>query len=163
MSQAIDDALAMLDPTRLDESVEELLAAAETEVDRARKQELGLRGSQREPLLRSVALLGGVIVAAYASANPAQAVNRDELREELCDAAAIGEQERSRDPANHPTGPALYLKLHQAFLELHRRSGRLQRLEDPQDCLELVKGASLLSGEIASAVDGESEILSSES
>lgn len=95
----------MLDPSGLDESVEELLAAAETEADRAREQELRFKGSEREPLLRVVGLLGGVIVAAYASDNPAQALSGDELRQKLFDAAAIGEQERSRDPGNRPTGP----------------------------------------------------------
>lgn len=153
MSQAIEEALTALDPTGLDESVEELLAAAETEADRGRQQARQFNGSDREPLRRAVALLGGAIVAAHANANPTQALSPDQLRQELLDATAVAEQRRDYDPANHPLGPALHGRLHQAFLELHRRNGRYQRLGEPSILAKLVEGISALAGEIASAVD----------
>jgi hypothetical protein len=160
MSQAIEEALTALDPTGLDESVEELLAAAETEADRSRQQVQQFNGSDREPLRRAIALLGGTIVAAYANANPTQALSADELRQELLDAAAVAKQRRDYDPANHPLGPVLHGKLHQAFLELHRRNGRYQRLGEPSVLAELVEGIAALAGEIASAMDcGEGSVL----
>lgn len=49
-------------------------------------------------------------------------------------------------------GRLTYTYIHEALLELHRRSGRHTRLEDNGSAIELIKGAGYLAGAIVNAI-----------
>jgi hypothetical protein len=153
MSQAVQDALESLDPTAREESVEELLAAAETALDLGYQEARRQGGNVREPRLMAVALLGAALYVANATANPARVLSRDELAEELEDATTLVDQRRIAEPVRYPLDKAFQATLHGSFLELHRLNGRRQRLNDPQSLYDLLARTSTMAGEIASELD----------
>jgi hypothetical protein len=153
MADALDKALALLPAPYLEESVEELLARAHEELDTA-VVESRRRAHPEHQLLMMAALLTAAIPSLYAEAG--QSVPLEEATEEVRGAVAI----QGNQPDHVVPGRLLYIHLHKALVELHRRNGRFTRLSDNGSAIEVVKGAAWLAGEIVRALEtGRVELL----
>jgi hypothetical protein len=147
LADVVDKALATLTPDILGESVEELLAGAQEELDRAATEARRLPGNVEPQMLTIVGLLAAVIVGAYENAGRVVEVD-DEAAGEIRDATALVGNEVSHEVEGRLTYPYI----HAALLDLHRRSGRQTRLEDNGSAVELFKGAAYLAGVIVHAI-----------
>lgn len=148
MANAVDRALATITGDVLAESVEELLAGAQEELDRAATEARRPPGNVEPQLLKIAGLLAAVIVGAYENAGHSAELD-DEAATEIRDAAATAANEVSHEVEGRLTYPFI----HKALIDLHRRSGQLTRLKDNGSAVELFKGAGYLAGVIVHAID----------
>jgi hypothetical protein len=144
---AVDKALLLTAEHSREESVEELLAGAQEELDNASGEVLRRQGELEAKLLAVVGLLAASIVAIYG--RDGQAVEIGEVGEEIRDAVPVAAHEAK----DWVPGRILYLDLHRGLVELHRRSGAFTRLEDSGSALEFIKGAAYLAGQVVHAIE----------
>lgn len=137
-------AAALIPAARTEESIEELLALAERELDAGYRDGVGRDGGDRDWCVRAIALLGAALVSSWRQ-------GREEVIEELRSAAESSRVDRDAHPTDHPLGDRLYRRLHDRFIELHLGNGRRERRAAAGDSFIPLMLETV--GEIASGLD----------
>lgn len=144
MSRAVEEAAEQIPSHGDGASVEELLALAEKELDAGHRQGASVEGSDREWCVRAISLLGQALIVAWRQ-------DRDEVIEELKNAAESIRIARQDRVVDFPLGDQLFRRLHDRFFELHIGNGRRERAAPAGD--QFVPLARQTVGEIASGLD----------